>query len=150
MFKNRLWFTFLAVLGMATVYLTVIAAQALYRYSVQTKVTDPVTLSWSYQKVSMDVYAPLATFTFAIDGALVEGRTLLSQPLFRDKQVAEQVIQKLQQQSWRVWYSPKQVHYATIEKRFPVKKTLYAGIVLGIFLYFAILGYYTQDHVERQ
>lgn len=144
MHKNTAWLLFLAFLAISTTYFTATAVHALYDYYLQTHTIQPLKIEWSYQEVGTDAYAPFATFTFPVDGTIVEGNTLLSQPLFRNEFAADEVLKELKEQPWKVWYSPSHPEHATIEKRFPIKESLSAVAVLGLFFYFVFLGFYVR------
>ena len=90
----------------------------------------------------------LATYTFMAHGTVLEGKTQLARPLFRNERSVDAVLQELKERPWTVWYSPQHPERATIDKHFPMRETLVALFLLGLFVYFIGLGIYVRSRIS--
>lgn len=142
--QSRAWQIFIICMSLVTAYWTAAAVHQVNAYVHLTGQMQPDQITWTYQEVSSDLYAPLATFTFTTEGKQIQGSTLLSRPRFRSASAAESVLQELKKQMWPVWYAPGRPEQATIERRFPLKDCLSALILLGLFVYFVLVRLYVR------
>ncbi len=89
-------------------------------------------------------YAIEATFTYDFRGTSYTTRAVLAKPYHLNRGSAEQYIQKMSGMNWTAWVDADKPQYATLEKHFPLKETVYAVCLLGILLYFV----YIRFHLE--
>lgn len=142
MHKNPAWMIFLGFIGLTTLYFCASAAVSLYDYYYETQTAVPLSINWSYRKVSNDVYAPFASYTFQVKGGVIKGESFLAQPLFRNEWVADEILNSLKKDPHKIWYDPSHPHRSTMEKTFPIRDCVYALVLVILFGYFIGLGIY--------
>lgn len=141
MYNSRLWWTFLTIIALPTLFFTWSSIHSLCDYYDHTEIAPPIHISWSYEQIGQnDTFAPMARYTFQVDGKEYSGETMLSEPLFRDEWVAEEVLNSLKNRTWKVWYQASHPEHSTLEKRFPAKELFSAIALIALLGYFTILG----------
>lgn len=141
MYSSRLWWIFLTMIAIPTLFFTWSSIHRLRDYYDRAEIAHPVHISWSYEQIGHhDTFAPIAHYTFQVNGKEYSGKTKLSEPLFRDEWIADEVLNSLKNRTWKVWYQASHPEHSTLERHFPAKD-LFSAIALIILLgYFTILG----------
>lgn len=142
MHKNKIWIAFLVIVAMAVLWFSGRAAQQLYDYYTLTGEVQPKQIEWAVKRVFDDRHLLEASYAYQVDGTEYEGTTLFSEPIYRNAWVAEQGLKESATKTWVVSYTPKDPAQSTINREFPLKETLSAGVLWGLLLYFTGLGYY--------
>lgn len=107
----------------------------------------PARLSnWEVLEKKEGKFSIEVTYEFWEKGAIRTGRFLFPKPTYSNPYVAEDLVEEWKEESWTVWYNPKQPTDVTFQKRFPLKEGAYFLISLGVILYFAILKMYLSRH----
>jgi len=148
--NNHLWWAFLAFIALPTVYFTWVCVHSLQDYYAHTDMAQPIHIDWNYEQIGRGgTYAPVAHYTFQAQGKVIAGDTALSEPLFRDAWVADDVLNRLRSRSWKVWYQTSHPEHSTLDRRFPWKECFTAVALLGLFFYFLVLGQYMRKKLQQ-
>lgn len=142
MHKNKIWIAFLITVAMAVLWFSASAAQLLYGYYSLTEEVPVEQVEWAVKRVYDDRHLIEGSYAFQVEGVEYEGKTLFSEPIYRNAWAAEQGLKELAAKKWVVFYIPKDPKISTINKEFPLKEALSAGVLWGVMLYFVGLGYY--------
>lgn len=141
--SKPLWKILFLVIGALALWRVISASQGLWEYyrlgpEVAAKVTH-----WELIPKGSK-YALEATFSYDYRGKSYSTRTVFAKPYYLNRGSAEQQIQKMSGMSWTGWVDADHPEYASLEKNFPLKETVYALCLLGILLYFV----YIKFHLE--
>lgn len=142
MHKNRLWLIFLSIVAAVTLWYAAVAFYKVHQYCSLTQVTSARTEQWSVKEIGRDEFAPYVHYSFMVNSVRYFGESLVFAPYFRNAWAVEEEIPKLAEKEWLVWYNPSNPYYSTLQKKFPVKECIFAGVLFTLLLYFVGLGYY--------
>lgn len=142
MIRNRLWIAFLALFGVITAVFTAIAMYKLADYYRTPAATVATASRWSTDKIGGDRFALRVRYQYRIGEKEFEGEDQIKWPTFRSTAAASAAIQELEKVSPRVWYRPASPHASTVQRKFPSRPCVHAGLLLGTMAYLLILGAY--------
>ncbi len=114
----------------------------IWRYQSYTSQISPNALTWTTVAVHDERWRPVAHFDYTVNGKRFEQNEVFQGGLYRTPFAAELAIKEINISRPKVWYSPYDPSQATLEKFFPLKKLIYALIVLMLFIYGAWAGHY--------
>lgn len=110
----------------------------LWAYARLTARTEVSIDQWKVIKKSSSF--PLqATYHFGFQGKTYQCKTVLPPPYHLNRLSAEKAIKNLEKFRWMAWFDPRNPSISSLQKEFPLKKTIYALIALGITCYFGFL-----------
>lgn len=141
MHKNPVWLGFLAIFSCVLIWYT---ADAAWKFWVNTSLTKTVpaeTAVFSVKEDSSDKFYMNGQYTFSINGQHYEGATTLSHPMFRNQLAAQEKVAEFEAKGWTVWFNPQNPTYSSLQKKFPFKECLYAGVLWVLFIYFFFIGW---------
>ena len=142
MHKNPLWILFLFFLTIITLWFVGRAFYLMYEYSLLQKNVPSKTIEWTIEKMSEEQFVPEASYTYEVDGKNYQGKGLLIENIYRNRWAAQEATKQFPQKPWLIWYDPSQIDHSSLQKTFPTKECIYAGVLSGILFYFIGLGYY--------
>lgn len=142
MHKNPIWLAFLALLILITLWFCGIAIYRTYHYLNLTAKAEVETIQWSVHEQGSDNYYPYAHYTFRVRGKEVKGESGLPSYEFMNPYAVHEFLPQLSSKKWQVWYNPSHVQNSALQKQFPVKACIIAGVMVGLLLYFIGLGFY--------
>lgn len=154
MHNNPVFLTFLAFLGLIVIGYGAVALYKYYRYTILTASAPAVIEKWSIEAdlrqwpmnlLFEDAYRVQADYSFVTDQIKYEGKTIFREK-YRNTWAAEQSQKKMEQENWIVWYQPGNAHYSTLQKNFPLKECVSAGVLAALLLYFIWLGSYVTKY----
>lgn len=87
------------------------------------------------------MFIPVIHFSYETEESIRRGCTVLTHPIAHNEAAAKEMVEELSQKKWIVWYDPDHPERATLQNSFPLKESLSALTLLGVFLYLAWLGY---------
>ena len=96
--------------------------------------------SWAIDRVGSDRFVLRAAYGFQVGGELYEGESVLPKLVFLNDLAAQQRMDRLEKEGWTIWYSSKKPSISRIGRVFPYKQCVYAVILLGVLVYFIVLG----------
>jgi hypothetical protein len=152
MYKNPFWILFLAFLSLVTAWYVGRAFYLVYEYSVLQRNVPAKTIEWRVDELSDEQFVPEAAYTYEVDGKTYEGKGLWTEQIYRNAYAAQLAIMAFKQspkRSWTIWFDPTEITHSSLQKTFPIKECIYAGLLSGILLYFIGLGYYVSRQKER-
>jgi hypothetical protein len=94
---------------------------------------------WKIIEKSSSQFALRASYTFEYQGKVHQGKTTFSKPYHLNRPSAVKQIHSLNQKPWTVWVHPGYPDHSSLEKNFPLKKSLYSLMTLAIYFYFIYL-----------
>lgn len=150
MHKNLLWLTFLGSIIVVTLWFCGIAALELYKYSMLKNQAPVKTIFWTVKTIDEDLYHPHAEYSYLVKEKEYKTEETVKNLYYRNKSAAEEGVENLNQKQWEVWYDPKYPSYSSLDKSFPLKETLSAGVLIGVTLYFLGLGYYVGHRFSQR
>ena len=142
MHKNSAWLCFLAFIFVITFTYTGKTLIQSYHYLQLSSETEASATAWSIHKEADDEFIPLAKYTFQVRDNFYDGETLLIEETTNNPWAAEESLKPLAAKKHHVWYSPKDPAISSLQKKFPLKECIYAGILWAISIYFFWLGVY--------
>jgi hypothetical protein len=142
MYKNISWLSLLCVVGLVAFWFSAKAGYQIYHYcALNNKVKVQVT-DFSVEQIK-DHYAVRVGYKFVVENRKYRRKEVLRRHIYKSSWMAQSVIKDLKRQkAWLVWYNKSDIKHATFNKIFPMKVFLYGVVILGLFLYFLILGRY--------
>lgn len=141
--SKPLWMILLIVTGVASLWWGIRAGIDVWHYT--RLATEFEAKVESYEVVPRgSKYAIEARYTYEVQGRTFSGKTVLAKPYQLNRRAAENAIGAMKGMQWTAWVDPHHPKESSLQKIFPFKKTLYAAIVVGIFLYFCFLYWYLQ------
>lgn len=114
---------------------------------------------WSYYRLGPEVpaqvvhwdlipkgskYALKASYAYTYGGKKYEAATQFAKPYQFNRQAAEEEIKKMSGFQWTAWVDHDAPQVSSLEKNFPLKESMYAFCLLGIFLYFVYLKFHLE------
>ena len=141
--SKPLWIALLILSGAGALWWGTSTGIALWHYwQIPTEIPAQAT---HYEVVPRgSKYALEVSYTYVYQGRTFSGKTLLAKPYHLNRTAAMDAKESMEGMEWTAWVNPQHPEISSIQKNFPFKKTLYAVIVLGIFLYFSFLFWYVQ------
>lgn len=141
--RNPVLSAILLLVALAALWFSGIAIYKQFRYY-QLDATAPATVTnWTVNRISDEQYQIVAVYNFPFNNTPIDGQTAFV-PYLRNPYTAEQYIKENAQLHWNAWYNSGNPHDSTLQRKFPLKECLYAGVLWGIFIYFVWLGNYVQ------
>jgi hypothetical protein len=141
--SKPLWKILFLVIGALALWRTVTASLGLWEYyRLGPEIPAKVTHLELIPKGSK--YALEATFTYEYRGKTYTAKNVFRKPYYLNRASAEDQIQKMAGMPWAAYVDHSHPHYAALEKNFPLKESVYALCLIGIFLYFV----YIRFHLE--
>ncbi len=139
------WFNFnfsysLVVIG-AAVFLILgsQAAAALWNYGRLNSQAKASINTWEVVQKSSSSFALKVVYQFEFKENIHQGEMVLAPPYHFNRPSAEKAASNLEKKEWAVWVNSHNPEVSSLEREFPLKKTIYAFIALGITLYFGFL-----------
>lgn len=142
MHKNFVWLCFLSLATGAVGWFTLKALYMVYLY-ISLNATAPVEdLKWGVEQLSADQFVMKADYTFIAKEKQYSGETLFKDDIYWNPWVAEDALKVYSQKDWTVWYSSGNPQYSSLQKKFPLRECISAGVLWILLFYFLGLGYY--------
>lgn len=142
MHKNKLWLGFLAVCIAITLWFSVEALYKIYSFYRLTAEAPLLNSNWTIRKASDEMYIVQASYEFEVEGQKFQGNTEFTRDYYRNMWGAEQAITAFKKVYHRVWYAPSNPRHSSLQKTYPLKECISAGILWVLVLYFLWLGFY--------
>lgn len=154
MHKNSIFLGLLALFAIAAVSYSLVALYKYYNYSNLTKQAVASSVNWSvkvdkkmwpFNVFLDDSYKIEANYAFKVEGKSFQGYTLFKEN-YLNSWAAEREIEKNQKKQWTVWYEKNNENHSTLQKNFPLKECVSAGVLWVLLLYFLWLGFYVATY----
>lgn len=146
--KSNYYYTaFFAVLALSAFWFTGKMLWSAYSYLRMDQQASIRTIDWSVKELSSDQFAIQARFIFVVDTNSYQGTDLLGS--FRNPWTAHDAI-KEQPKYKKTWYNSSNPNNAALEKKLPLKDSLYALCLWAILIYFYFLNVYVSKAKREQ
>jgi len=148
--KSKSWLVLFLVSGSIALWFSGKALQDLWTYfrvgpSVAAKV-----VGWGVQEISSSEFGIEAAYEYQVNERTYSAKTVFKQPVYLNSYSAEKDLYKWEEQTWRAWYDPKSPSFSTLQKLFPFKTCIQAGVTLGILFYFAFVNVFFKRKENAQ
>lgn len=140
--KNTAWLLFLAIFALFALGYSSVALYKIYRYSRLTSQAPAKEVQWQIKKNWLGKYYIEATYNYEIQNKDYAGTTEFLDAYYVNTWAADQKISLFKDKTWQIAYQPTDPNHSTLQKRFPTQECYSAAVVLGLLLYFVILGIY--------
>lgn len=137
MHRNKLWILFFSFVAFVTIWFGAKASYRLYNYYSYSQKAPAQIISIEIEEKSKNQFILSCSFKFLE----TIGKGDLG-PVYPNRYAAEKAMVRFEKISLTAWYKPKHYEKVILEKKFPLKSTFSAAILLGLCLYFLILGVY--------
>ncbi len=141
MHKNAVWIGFLLIVVVIALWFVVKASYGVVAYTRLSTQVEIEVYKWSVEQKKTDQFVVLAHYSFEYREKEYSGVTATGS-LYPNPWAANRAIEKFSEQRWSVWINPKHPDKAVFRKKFPYKSAFSAVILLGLSIYFFILGTY--------
>lgn len=140
--KNPALIAFITISFVVFLWFFSIAAYRTYGYYALSEETKPLNLNWFVEEISSDDFRVGAAYTY-LDG--LSGETLFSDRKFRNPSSADDELKVKASKNYVVHYDPQNIYHSSLQKTFPTKECVSAGVLFLLSLYFVGLGMYAQN-----
>lgn len=142
MHKNPFWIALLLLFALITAWFSLEALYRLYEYAILSKESAAKVNEWSIREAGPESYKLAADYSFSVNEQTFDGTTIFNDWNYRNPWGAQAVLKEREARAWTAWYNPSNPHHSSLQKRFPLKECVSAGILWGLLLYFLWLGFY--------
>lgn len=142
MHKNAVWLFFVATIFTITLFYTGKTSVKLYQYLQLSSEIEASATAWSIKQEAEDKFVPMAKYNFKVGKKFYEGETLFYNEATTNPWAAEESLKPLAAKQYHVWFQQKNPSNSSLQKSFPLKECIYAGILWIISIYFFWLGVY--------
>ena len=136
-----LFLVLLAAVAIAVAIYGTIALTRLQHYHQLDSTIPPTQISWQIKRVKSDRYHLEASYRYRVAGKEYRGN-FKDKTRIRNRYAAEEMLRGYEERSWKLWYASQSPKRSTLQKSFPFKECLSAGLLLVVLIYFLGLGIY--------
>lgn len=130
---------FLIILSaLSSLFLLFKAGAEIYRYALFSNTKKADITSWEIDEENSKFFIS-AKYIYTIDNRSIDGKTTFYKR-FLNYDAAFSYLQNLSKKNFLAWYSKKDPNMSTIERFFPVKRSIYAALASCVFIYFIFLN----------
>ena len=117
---------------------------SIHNYFLLSQSTPAIVSEWKVEELKPGKYTIQASFEFQVGETVLYQQFRFPKPVCQNQYLAEAFINNWEEESWQVWYSPKNPQVASLQKSIPIKSGIYFVLCLGVFLYFSWLRVYVR------
>ena len=139
--KNVIWIFLLIVMALLALWFVVRAGYSVYSYYKLSAEAPAQVELLSIEEINPNSYLLIAKFYFNYQGQEIHGRGAVGHP-YPNSWSAERAQTNLAKKTWTIWFDPAKPDHFVLEKKFPYKRAISAGVLIVLLAYFAILGLY--------
>lgn len=144
--REKIWNIFLILLAAVAISYTSPLAYRLYLFFRMSQSVSPHEISWNVKKLSDEKYVPEAQYSFTYNNEHYNGQFPFEEISYRNQWAAQKAMEDLKKQHQTIWFSSSSPHFSVLEKKIPLKQSIYSFTLIGIFVYFLFLRYYVKNH----
>jgi hypothetical protein len=141
--KNPVWFSLIGVALAATLWYSGVACLKLQNFYSLSETTTAHDLTWFVEELSSEDFKVGATYSYTLNQTSYTGETIFNDYTFRNPSSADDELKIKQVKVYPVFYNPQNFNHSSLQKKFPTKECVSAGVLLLLFLYFLGLKAYT-------
>ena len=138
MHRNGFFRIFLLLLGVFTLFYVTKATLQLWPYLRYSATAEAQIENWQARKVGSDHYGLWADYSYCVGDQDFTSHGRLQGHAYRNLFAAEEAIEEMG--PLKVYFSPRKPQKSTLEHYISLRRLFYAAILVGILIYFLILG----------
>ncbi len=148
MHRNAIWIGFLLIVVGVALWFVVKTGYDVYSYF-QLNTQVPIKIEkWSVQEVKADQFLVNVHYSYDYQGKSYTGVGSIGSK-YPNPWAANRAQQQFVKQEWSIWIHPKHPEKGMLEKKFPYKTAISALVLLGLTIYFFVLGTYVRAKSGR-
>lgn len=140
MHQNPYWSFFLIFIGLIVIGYTGFTLMKVYQHARLSEHTNPLSIKWSVNKLAEDNFVLQANYEFEWKEKTYTGKRL-NEEHYLNAWATRDELDKMNRDSFQIWFDPDNPQNSTLYKYFPVKYSIYALILWLLFFYFIWLGH---------
>jgi len=140
MSRNSYWLGYIFLILIVVLSYTVFTSYEIYQHSRLSQKTVPSSIKWSVHKAAEDEYVLNSHYSFSWNAKTYSGQMEDSEQ-YLNEWASQEALEKMNQRTFTVWFDPSDPTFSTLNKNFPIKYSVYAGLLWLLFIYFVWLGY---------
>jgi Protein of unknown function (DUF3592) len=141
MSRNVIWVGCVLLVACLALWFIVKGGYALFSYyQLSTQIPTAIE-KWSVEEIKSNQFAVIAHYTFEYKGKNYQEMGRVGD-LYPNPWAAHRAQKQLATQQWPAWLNPRHPEKAVLEKKFPYKQAISGGVLIGLLIYFLILGTY--------
>lgn len=133
-----LWIFLIGVAGAIALWFSLQTTLGIFKYYHLDAKAPAHLSSLSVQEVKGTRYLVEAKYIYEVKGRSYLGKTLFCEPVYLNRLSAEEDFEKWKQFSWEAFYNSKNVKESSLQRVFPLKKSIYTLLSIGVFIYFCL------------
>ncbi len=142
MSRNRIWTVLVSLVFLGTLLYSSRAFIELYQFLSLNESTQVRFIEPHIQKLSNGRYRLKVRYHYSVKEQSYSREQTVTKYPFKNRWAAQDTFAKLQEISHTAWYSEKYPEKGKFNKSFPIKGLFSAGLLIGISIYFYLLGRY--------
>lgn len=143
MSRNQIWTLFLCALTGVVALFSVKTLFEAYQFLSLTESTVAHSVEPEIIKLKNGRYTLRVGFSYEIEGqSYTKTQRLRKKAPFKNRWAAQEAFKEIQQSQHLVWFSKSYPKKSQLDKFFPVKRVCSSAILVGILVYFFLLGKY--------
>ncbi len=140
--RNRIWTVLLSLVCLGAFLFSSRAFVELYQFLSLNKSTQVHSMEPHIKKLSSGRYSLKVRYHYLVKEQSYSREQTVTRYPYRNRLVAMDTFEKLQKAPHKAWYSEKHPEKGKFDKSFPVRGLFSAGLLIGISIYFYLLGRY--------
>ncbi len=138
--RNSYWFSYILLMLIVVLSYTGFTFFKIYEYSRLTQEVTPHSIHWAINKIAEDDYTLESVYGFLWNNKNYNGNT--SEGIhYLNAWASQEALERINQKTFTVWFDPHEPSFSTLDRSFPLKYAIYAGLLWLLFIYFIWLGY---------
>ncbi len=147
--RNAIWLAFVIIVLGFSVWFIVKAGYDLARYY-QFNTEVPIAIEkWEVIEKQANKYAVEVAYTYEYEGKDYQGEGQLGDD-YPNPWAASRAVERMKQEKWGVWIRSSIPDKGLLRRKFPYKAALSAVVLIGLVIYFIILGLYAGVKNEKR
>jgi hypothetical protein len=139
--RNLFWILFISVIFLGVLGYTTHTLIKVWQYMRLDQQTQAQDIRWSILSSNEEAFVPFANYSFIVQDKSYQGQTRW-QETYLNQWTAQEAIMRLEHAPPLVWYDSSSPEISSLQKKFPLKESIYTLMLLILGVYFIGLGYY--------
>ncbi len=143
------WFGILLLIFSSASWYIFKAGKSIYHYKQLSEEVPVLMEKVEVEKLRENSYAILARFSYSFNQKDFQAEARLSER-YPNPWAAESALRRIEGKSGVAWLNPNRPQQVTLERSFPYKTTISGVVLIGLMIYFMILGYFIVAKWQKQ
>ncbi|GEM_PF-2709058 len=140
--KNRIWTVLLSLVFLGALLFSSRAFVELYQFLSLNESTQVHSMEPNIKKLNNGRYSLKIRYNYLVKQQSYTREQTVTKYPYKNRLVAQETFAELQAAPHKAWYSEKHPEKGKFDKSFPIKGLFSAGLLIGISIYFYLLGRY--------